>query len=122
VFALIISLSQATVYVLTSLYGQPSDLGASVCLLLIIQLIVASLIVILLDELLQKGYVLGPGINSFIAANICESIIWKAFSPTTVNIGCGSKFEGAIVAPFHLLSHGTIKAVRFWRRFVGRGC
>ncbi|KAG8914697.1 translocon subunit [Tulasnella sp. 418] len=55
-FALIISLGQATVYVLSGLYGQPSDLGAGVYLLLILQLIVAALIVILLDELLQKGY------------------------------------------------------------------
>ncbi|PPQ94106.1 hypothetical protein CVT25_009257 [Psilocybe cyanescens] len=62
-FALIIALGKATVYVPTGLYDQPSNLGASVCLLLIIQLIVAALIVILLDELLQKGYGLGSGIN-----------------------------------------------------------
>jgi len=96
-------LGQATVYVLTGLYGQPKDIGAGVCLLLIIQLLVAALIVILLDELLQKGYGLGSGINLFIATNICESIVWKAFFPTSVNIGCGSKFEGAIVSLFHLL-------------------
>ncbi|CAA7271372.1 unnamed protein product [Cyclocybe aegerita] len=57
-----------------------TDLGTGVCLLLIIQLIVAALIVILLDELLRKGYGLGSGINLFIATNI-----W------------------AIVALFHLL-------------------
>ncbi|KAF8156351.1 SecY subunit domain-containing protein [Pholiota molesta] len=118
-FALIIALGQATVYVLTGLYGQPHDLGAGVCLLLIIQLIVAALIVILLDELLQKGYGLGSGINLFIATNICESIVWKAFSPTTVNIGRGSEFEGAIVALFHLLFtwHDKGRALReaFWR-------
>ncbi|TEB21522.1 SecY protein [Coprinellus micaceus] len=92
-FALIIAFGQATVSVLTGLYGQPSDLGAGVCLLLIIQLIVAALIVILLDELLQKGYGLGSGINLFIATNICESVVWKAFSPTTVNVGRGAEFE-----------------------------
>ena len=75
VFALIIAFGQATVYVLTGLYGQPSDIGAGVCLLLIIQLIVAALIVILLDELLQKGYGLGSGISLFIATNIYESIV-----------------------------------------------
>ncbi|KAH8926336.1 putative endoplasmic reticulum insertion protein SEC61 [Atractiella rhizophila] len=101
-FALIISFGQATVYVLTGLYGQPSDLGAGVCLLLILQLIVAGLLVILLDELLQKGYGLGSGISLFIATNICESIVWKAFSPTTVNTGRGPEFEGALIALFHL--------------------
>ena len=43
-------------YVLTGMYGHPSDIGAGVCLLIIIQLFVAGLIVLLLDELLQKGY------------------------------------------------------------------
>ncbi|PPQ90308.1 hypothetical protein CVT25_013277 [Psilocybe cyanescens] len=44
-FALIIAIGQAIVYVLTGLYGHHKDLGAGVCLLLIIQLIVAALIV-----------------------------------------------------------------------------
>ena len=47
------------VYVLTGLYGQPADLGAGVCVLLVVQLCLSGLIVILLDELLQKGYGLG---------------------------------------------------------------
>ncbi|KAK4684124.1 protein transport protein SEC61 subunit alpha, partial [Tremellales sp. Uapishka_1] len=102
-FALIIALGQATVYVLTGLYGSPSSLGPGVCLLLILQLVSASLIVILLDELLTKGYGLGSGISLFIATNICESIVWKAFSPNTINTGRGPEFEGAIIALFHLL-------------------
>ena len=40
--------------------------------------------VICLDELLQNGYGLGSGISLFIATNICEQIIWKAFSTYTV--------------------------------------
>jgi preprotein translocase subunit SecY len=48
------------------------------------QLFCAGIIVICLDELLQKGYGLGSGISLFIATNICEQIIWKAFSPYTV--------------------------------------
>lgn len=56
----------------------------------LLQLFVAGLIVLLLDELLQKGYGLGSGISLFIATNICETIVWKAFSPTTVNTGRGN--------------------------------
>ncbi|KAJ9495724.1 translocon subunit [Exophiala xenobiotica] len=102
-FAIILSFGQACVFVLTGLYGQPSDLGAGICLLLIVQLVIAGLVVILLDELLQKGYGLGSGISLFIATNICESIIWKAFSPTTIDTGRGKEFEGAVIALFHLL-------------------
>ncbi|KAF7310035.1 Protein transport protein Sec61 alpha [Mycena indigotica] len=118
-FALIIALGQGIVYVMSGLYGQPSELGAGVCLLLIVQLVAAAMIVILLDELLQKGYGLGSGISLFIATNICESIVWKAFSPTTVNTGRGPEFEGAIVALFHLLFtwNDKARALReaFWR-------
>jgi len=102
-FALLIGFGQAFVYVMTGLYGQPKDLGAGVCVLLVFQLMMAALLVILLDELLQKGYGLGSGINLFIATNICESIVWKAFSPTTVNTGRGPEFEGALISMFHLL-------------------
>merc|ERR550539_501264 len=53
-FGMVITVGQAIVYVLTGMYGDPSDIGAGVCLLIIIQLFVAGLIVLLLDELLQK--------------------------------------------------------------------
>ena len=88
-FGMIISVAQAIVYTMTGMYGDPSELGAGVCLLIIIQLFCAGLIVLLLDELLQKGYGLGSGISLFIATNICETIVWKAFSPATVNTGRG---------------------------------
>ncbi|KAI8374241.1 SecY subunit domain-containing protein [Radiomyces spectabilis] len=102
-FAMIIAFGHATVSVLTGLYGSPKDIGAGVCLLLIIQLVVASLITMLLDELLQKGYGLGSGINLFIATNICETIFWKALSPTTMNTGRGDEFEGALISLVHLM-------------------
>jgi protein transport protein SEC61 subunit alpha len=52
---MVITIGQAIVYVMTGMYGDPSEIGAGVCLLIIIQLFVAGLIVLLLDELLQKG-------------------------------------------------------------------
>lgn len=78
------------------------------------------MIVLLLDELLQKGYGLGSGISLFIATNICETIVWKAFSPATVNTGRGTEFEGAVIALFHLLAtrNDKIRALReaFYRQ------
>jgi len=103
-FGMLITIGQAIVYVSTGMYGTPSEMGWGICLLIVIQLFVASLIVLLLDELLQKGYGLGSGISLFIATNICETIVWKAFSPATINNGKGTEFEGAIIALFHLLA------------------
>uniref|UniRef100_A0A673HAJ4 Protein transport protein Sec61 subunit alpha-like 2 n=1 Tax=Sinocyclocheilus rhinocerous TaxID=307959 RepID=A0A673HAJ4_9TELE len=119
-FGMIITIGQSVVYVMTGMYGDPSEMGAGICLLIIIQLFVSGLIVLLLDELLQKGYGLGSGISLFIATNICETIVWKAFSPTTVNTGRGTEFEGAIIALFHLLATRTdkVRALReaFYRQ------
>jgi protein transport protein SEC61 subunit alpha len=66
------------------MYGEVSDLGAFNSILIVMQLFTAGVIVILLDELLQKGYGLGSGISLFIATNICENILWKSFSPITI--------------------------------------
>ena len=57
--------------------------------------------VIYLDELLIKGYGIGSGISLFIATNICESILWRAFSPVTIKTENGIEFEGAVIAMFH---------------------
>ncbi len=49
-------------------------------MLLIFQLEFAGILVMLLDALLNKGYEIGFGISLFIATNISDNIIWKAFS------------------------------------------
>ncbi|KAL5973354.1 Protein transport protein Sec61 subunit alpha [Asimina triloba] len=106
---ILIAIGEAVAYVLSGMYGSVSQLGAGNAILIILQLCFAGIIVICLDELLQKGYGLGSGISLFIATNICENIIWKAFSPTTINSGRGAEFEGAVIALFHLLITRTDK-------------
>jgi protein transport protein SEC61 subunit alpha len=49
VFGMVITLGQGIVYVMTGMYGEPSDIGAGVCLLIVIQLFVAGLIVLLVS-------------------------------------------------------------------------
>merc|ERR1712032_1811732 len=102
-FGMLITMGEAVAYVMSGMYGDLRELGAGNAILIISELFFAGVIVLTLDELLQKGYGLGSGISLFIATNICENIIWKAFSPTTINTGRGTEFEGAIIALFHLL-------------------
>ncbi|KAK9150620.1 hypothetical protein Syun_008929 [Stephania yunnanensis] len=111
---ILIAVGQAVAYVVSGMYGSVGQLGVGNAILIIVQLCVASIIVMCLDELLQKGYGLGSGISLFIATNICETIIWKAFSPTTINAGRGPEFEGAVIALFHLLitRDDKVQAVR----------
>merc|ERR1711907_452990 len=63
---------------------------------------------------------MGSGISLFMGTNICENIVWKAFSPTTMNTGKGTEFEGAVVALFHMLftRSGKITALKeaFYRQ------
>ena len=102
-FGILITVGEAIAYVISGMYGDVRELGAGNAVLIILQLFIAGIIVIILDELLQKGYGLGSGISLFIATNICETIVWKSFSPTTINTGRGTEFEGALVALFHLV-------------------
>merc|ERR1712014_49597 len=119
-FGMLITFGEAVAYVLSGMYGEIKELGATNAILIILQLFIAGVIVIILDELLQKGYGLGSGISLFIATNICETIVWKAFSPATVNTGRGTEFEGAVIALFHGLAtrQDKVRALReaFYRQ------
>eukprot|EP01127_Copromyxa_protea_P006916 TRINITY_DN16852_c0_g1_i1.p2 TRINITY_DN16852_c0_g1~~TRINITY_DN16852_c0_g1_i1.p2 ORF type:complete len:477 (+),score=110.31 TRINITY_DN16852_c0_g1_i1:33-1463(+) len=119
-FGMLITLGQAAVYVFSGMYGDYNDLGAGNAFLLIVQLLFAGVLVIVWDELLQKGYGLGSGISLFIATNICETIIWKSFSPTSIQTASGVQYEGALIALVHLLVTRTdkVRALReaFYRQ------
>jgi protein transport protein SEC61 subunit alpha len=39
VFGMVITVGQAIVYVMTGMYGVPSEIGAGICLLIILQVI-----------------------------------------------------------------------------------
>eukprot|EP01017_Pseudomicrothorax_dubius_P024882 TRINITY_DN2647_c0_g1_i1.p1 TRINITY_DN2647_c0_g1~~TRINITY_DN2647_c0_g1_i1.p1 ORF type:complete len:482 (-),score=130.11 TRINITY_DN2647_c0_g1_i1:197-1642(-) len=101
--SLIICVCEAFAYVWSGMYGDISQLGAGNALLIVMQLSFAGIVVIMLDEMMDKGYGLGSGISLFIATNICENIIWRAFSPITIRRENETEFEGAIIALVHFL-------------------
>lgn len=68
--------------------------------MIILQLVAASVLVNLLDEILGKGgYGIVSAISLFIATNVCEELLWKSFS----FLKEGEEYEGAFVALFHFL-------------------
>ncbi|CAN8327714.1 unnamed protein product [Cochlearia groenlandica] len=83
---ILIAIGQALMYVFSGMYGPFSQLGSGNAILIVLQLVFGGIIVLCLDELLQKGYGLGSGISLFIATNLCENVIWKAFSPNLPNV------------------------------------
>jgi len=62
--------------------AEPSVLG-----ILIGQLMAASIIVMFMDELIQKGWGLGSGISLFIACGVAQQILWSLFSPLAAGDG-----------------------------------
>ncbi|KAK6925476.1 Translocon Sec61/SecY, plug domain, partial [Dillenia turbinata] len=92
---ILIAVGEAVAYVLSGMYGSVSQLGVGNAILIIVQL-------------------------CFALLALFENIIWKAFSPTTINSGRGAEFEGAVIALFHLLITRTdkVRALReaFYRQ------
>ncbi len=118
---MIICICEAFAYVWSGVYGNIDDLGVGNALFIIFQLVFAGVIVILLDEMMQKGYGLGSGISLFIATNICENIFWRAFSPITIKTESGTQFEGAIIALFHLVATKQNKLNALYQAFYRTG-
>jgi preprotein translocase SecY subunit len=80
VFSIGLTAVQAGAYIISGMYGT---LTVPIMLVIFLQLIVAGIIVMLLDELLQKGWGLGSGISLFIMAGVAQNILWSMFSPQT---------------------------------------
>lgn len=94
VMAVLIGFLEAVAYVWSGMYGDVDRIGIVAAILLILQLTFASILVMMLDDIISKGYGVGSAISLFIATNVCEDILWKTFSPITVN----GHYEGALVA------------------------
>jgi protein transport protein SEC61 subunit alpha len=64
-----------------SVYGPLTAQEAPYAIYVVIaQLIGASVIVMLLDEMVQKGWGIGSGLSLFIMAGIAQTILWNVFS------------------------------------------
>ncbi len=55
---MIITIGQAIVYVMTGMYGDPSEMGAGICLIIIIQVNSHSFWIKYLDFLVVNWYIL----------------------------------------------------------------
>ncbi|MEM2103380.1 MAG: preprotein translocase subunit SecY [Candidatus Bathyarchaeia archaeon] len=77
VFSIILTGVQASAYMISGMYG-PSLPGAT-AIIVFMQLLAAGIIVLLLDELIQKGWGFGSGISLFIMAGVAQHIFIQCF-------------------------------------------
>ena len=81
----VVIVAESAVYGI-AVYG-PGIAEPGVLYVLIGQLMAASIIVMLLDEMIQKGWGLGSGISVFIMAGVTQQILWSLFSPLPAGDG-----------------------------------
>lgn len=81
----IVIIVESIVYAI-AVYG-PGITNPTVLYVIIGQLISASVIIMFLDELIQKGWGLGSGISLFIMAGVAQQILWSIFSPLAAGDG-----------------------------------
>jgi len=104
-FSILLTGIQASAYIISGMYGS---LPGPITLIIFMQLLGAGIIVMLMDELVQKGWGLGSGISLFIMAGVAQTILWQTFNPGT----------GLFVGSLDLLLRGT-QTVTDWVIGVG---
>jgi len=103
--AIVMTAFEGIAFFLGGAYGT-TTLNSGVAI--IVQLIAVGILVILLDELVQKGWGLGSGISLFILAGVAQQVIWLSFSPIGP-VADGASL-GAIIAFFQFLLSGDVMA------------
>ena len=104
----IVIVAESIVYAI-AVYG-PGITEPTVLYILIGQLMGASVIVMFLDETIQKGWGIGSGISIFIMAGVAQQILWSLFSPMPAGDG------GAVgVFPFigQMVAYGDVADALF---------
>ena len=103
VMAVLLTIGQTIAYLLGDAFGE--DLAVSAQIMIFVQLLFATMILMLMDEMIQKGWGLGSGVSLFIGANVAGQILWNAFS--FIELGEGEGFRGAIIFFFQTLFGNT---------------
>lgn len=111
ILSVVMTIFEASAYIIGGSYGT---LKTTTQIVILLQLVGAGFIILLLDELLQKGWGLGSGISLFIAAGVAASIWWDSIAP--MGPMADGKYLGAIIAFGQgLINRQDIKSI-FYRQ------
>jgi preprotein translocase SecY subunit len=93
---LIVIVGESLAYILGGALGPACSAGVTTScltpnqdLVIFVQLFVASMMVLLLDEMIQKGWGIGSGVSLFILAGVCQTVMWYTFSPVPFSPSSG---------------------------------
>ncbi|HZW84463.1 MAG TPA: preprotein translocase subunit SecY [Nitrososphaerales archaeon] len=116
---IIVIVGESLAYILGGALGPACSAGITTSCLtpnqdLVIfgQLFVASILVLLLDEMIQKGWGIGSGVSLFILAGVCQTVMWYTFSPIPFSVSSTQTeifgFVPALISSFFTNSLSTI--------------
>ncbi len=111
-FAILMTGLLATAYILSGVYG--TGISPIMMVAIFAQLFMVGILVILLDELLQKGWGIGSGISLFIAGGVAQKIIWDLFAPLPFEEN--GNVLGSIIAYFQSVLRGESPLTTFLSR------
>ncbi len=104
-FSLVMIGVQASAYLIGGVYNVGGvGLSPTVSIFVFLQLLAGGIMVMLLDEMVQKGWGLGSGISLFIAAGVAQNIFWDSLGPTP-NMADGKSY-GAFITFFQTIASG----------------
>ena len=95
IFSFLLIGVQAFAYIVGGVYGT---LPAQAAVLVFTQLLIAGLVLMLLDEMLQKGWGFGSGISLFILAGVAQTVVWDTFAVTPMGFTQDNKSWGVLAA------------------------
>ena len=102
VMAIFLTVFNIVAYIVGGAFGRPQELGLQNVVIIFLQLLFSGVIIVLLDELLQKGWGIGSGVSLFIAAGVAGQIFWNSFSFIEAP-GEGRIPRGIFIAIFYVL-------------------
>ncbi|MFQ6010664.1 MAG: preprotein translocase subunit SecY, partial [Nitrososphaerales archaeon] len=76
---IIVAFAEAAAFIGAGFYGP--NIQNTVAMVILLQLFGSTVVVMLLDEMIQKGWGIGSGISLFILAGVTKEVLWALFSP-----------------------------------------
>jgi preprotein translocase SecY subunit len=114
VFAIALTGIQASAYIIGGMYGA---LTGTQAIFIFLQLLAAGVMVLLMDELVQKGWGFGSGISLFIMAGVAQKVFLDCFYASPAVDSYGS--SGVFVALGQSLFNSKVSALGIIARLPG---
>ncbi|MCE7736420.1 MAG: preprotein translocase subunit SecY [Candidatus Heimdallarchaeota archaeon] len=116
VLAILMTLFEAIAYIAGGAYGENVKANPGAQVMIVTQLVAAGICIMLMDEVVQKGWGLGSGISLFIATSVSVTVFSGAFSLDNVSdVGDGKTWrQGAILFFIQSISRGEVLQYGLW--------